>query len=141
MPIDEAGNLVDQTPNNTQSFDVEAHAPPLYGEHVLDQLYAEIDPSGYMTPGGPSGMNTPFYQQSRSGSAENLASMDQVTNTAIRAEALSNRLQNLNSSSRNNSFLQRNRVAGSGTATPYGPPGDELHHGHGSGTSIGHAQP
>ncbi|KAJ9640379.1 hypothetical protein H2199_005918 [Coniosporium tulheliwenetii] len=47
-------------------------APPGYGQHHFDQLWDNIDPSGYMTPGARSGINTPFYSQSRNGSAENL---------------------------------------------------------------------
>lgn len=54
-------------------------APPVYGEHQFDQLYSEIDLSGFMTPaGGASGVGTPFASQSRSGSTENLTSMDAV---------------------------------------------------------------
>ncbi len=47
-------------------------APPGYGQHHFDQLWDNIDPSGYMTPGARSGINTPFYSQSRNGSAETL---------------------------------------------------------------------
>jgi len=134
MPIDESGNLLDQTPNSTRSTDIGAHAPPLYGEHVLDQLYADFDNSGILTPMPQSGMSTPFYAQSRSGSSENLSSMDGVANNAVRPDALSHRLQNLALNNRNSAFLRRNGGSGSGSNTPHGI--DELHHGHGSSASM-----
>lgn len=118
MPIDESGNLLDQTPNMTQSVNINQSAPPLYGEHVLDQLYADIDQSGLMTPAPQSGMSTPFFAQSRNGSSENLHSLDSVANGAVPPHALSNRLQNLAASSRNSSFLRRGNQSGSGSNTP-----------------------
>lgn len=78
MPFDDQGNLVDQSPS-TPTEELGTIAPPGYGEHVLDQLYEDVDTSGFMTPGGvltpnvQSGLNSPFYAQSRSGSSENLA--------------------------------------------------------------------
>lgn len=141
MPIDESGNLLDQTPNSTRSLDIAAHAPPLYGEHILDQLYADIDQTGIMTPAPQSGMATPFYSQSRSGSNENLAalsSMDGVASSAVRPEALSHRLQNLAMSSRNNSFYRRPHAGGSGGNTPLYHPNhdDSLHHGYASNPNF-----
>lgn len=63
-------------------------APPVYGEHRFDQLYSEVDLSGFMTPaGGASGIGTPFTSHSRTTSAENLTSMDALT--------LQSRLHNL----------------------------------------------
>lgn len=104
---------------STQSTDMGQHAPPLYGEHVLDQLYADVGSTGIMTPAPQSGMNTPFNGLSRSGSAENLASLNGVANQtgAVAPAALSSRLQNLdlNARSRNSSFQ---RLAGSGHHTP-----------------------
>ena len=74
-------------------------APPLYGEHLFDQLYSEVDASGYMTPAGElSGINTPFTSQSRTASTENLTSMDAVTNSGFAATVLHNRLHNLENS-------------------------------------------
>lgn len=134
MPIDEAGELLDQTPNSVQSTDIGAHAPPLYGEHVLDQLYADFDNSGLLTPMPQSGMSTPFYSQSRSGSNENLSSMDGIASNAIRPDALSHRLQNLAANNRNSSFLRHHGGNGSGSNTPHG--NDDLHHGHGSNASL-----
>jgi hypothetical protein len=116
---------VDQTPMSTQSTDIIQHAPPLYGEHILDQLYADMDQTGFMTPAQQSGMNTPFYSQSRTGSSENLASLDGAShpNGAVPPAALSSRLQNLNAGSRNSGFLRRNHGTGSGGNTPHSLPG------------------
>lgn len=126
MPLSEDGCLVDQTPMSTQSTDITSHAPPLYGEHVLDQLYADIDQSGIMTPAPQSGMNTPFYNLSRSGSSENIASLDGTINPngAVPPAALENRLQNLNlhTGSRNSSFLRTHPGLASGGNTPLSHP-------------------
>ncbi len=141
MPIDESGNLLDQTPNGNFSVDVDAHAPPLYGEHILDQLYADIDPSGFRTPAPQSGMSTPYFNQSRSrsGSNENMTSMNGIASTEVRPDALSSRLQNLDvglsSSSRNGSgFFRRGHASGSGGNTP-------LRHGYGSTGSMQNSVP
>lgn len=120
MPLTSDGRLVDQTPLSTQTADIVQHAPPLYGEHILDQLYADVDQSGIMTPAPQSGMNTPFnHSLSRAGSHENLASLNEPShpNGAVPAAVLSSRLQSLNMSSRNNSF-RRLQNGGSGTNTP-----------------------
>jgi arrestin-related trafficking adapter 4/5/7 len=132
MPIDESGNLVDQTPNENLSLDIGAQPPPTYRDHIFDQLYANIDNSGFRTPAPQSGMSTPFYNQSRSGSAENVSpSMDRIAGTDIRPDVLSNRLQNL---SRNNSLRRRNNGSISGGNTP-------PQHGHGSSTSLQNSFP
>lgn len=85
--------------------EVNQNAPPIYGLHQLDELYNDIDPSGFMTPGGwrstmNSGANTPFFAQSRRGSAEDL-SLDAVahsqdTGPGVSTIALQHRLANLN---------------------------------------------
>lgn len=98
LPIDENNNLLDQTPQSTRRAADEfaaSQAPPLYGEHQFDQLYSEVDPNGYLTPGPNSGPGTPFGPLSRNISAENLASMNALTNTDISASALHSRLTNL----------------------------------------------
>lgn len=124
MPMSADGCLLDQTPLSTQSIDIAHHAPPLYGEHILDQLYADMDQSGLMTPAPQSGMNTPFYNRSASGSGshENLASLGEEPhpNGAVPPAALSSRLQNLNTNSRNNSS-RRLYGPGSGSNTPHPP--------------------
>lgn len=124
MPLTADGCLVDQTPMSTQSTDITSHAPPLYGEHVLDQLYADMDQSGLMTPAPQSGMNTPFNGLSRAGSSENLAleGMATTPNGAVLPAALSSRLQNLNTGSLNSSFLRRQVGSGSGGNTPHSVP-------------------
>lgn len=97
LAIDENNNLVDQTPQSAQRAinSIAQQAPPLYGEHQFDQLYSELDPSGYRTPGAGSGPGTPFGTLSRNLSTENLASMNALTNTDISASALHSRLSNL----------------------------------------------
>jgi hypothetical protein len=120
MPLSANGELVDQTPLSTQTTDVAHHAPPLYGEHILDQLYADVDQSGMMTPAPQSGMNTPFYNQSRAGSHENLASLNEAAHPtgAVPPAALSSRLQNLNATSRSNSFRRVHPSSGANTPHP-----------------------
>jgi arrestin-related trafficking adapter 4/5/7 len=131
MPLDESGNLLDQTPGSVQSLDLETHAPPLYGEHILDQLYGDIEHSA-----AQSGMNTPAHNRSRSGSQEDLGTIDGIVGTEVGLDALSSRLQNLNSSNPTTSgigsFFRRHNGFSSGGNTP-------LHHGHGSTSSMQHA--
>jgi hypothetical protein len=127
MPLTSDGRLVDQTPMSTQSTDIVQHAPPLYGEHILDQLYADVDQSGMMTPAPQSGMNTPFYNHSRTGSAENLAALTSGPQSphpdgAVPPAALSSRLQNLNLGSRNNSFHRLHHGGESEGNTPHSQP-------------------
>lgn len=98
LAIDENNNLLDQTPQSSRraADEFAAHqAPPLYGEHRFDQLYSEVDPNGYRTPGPGSGPGTPFGPLSRNISAENLASMNALTNTDISPSALHSRLTSL----------------------------------------------
>lgn len=121
MPLSADGCLVDQTPMSTQSTDIVQHAPPLYGQHVLDQLYADMDQTGFMTPAPQSGMNTPFYTQSRHGSSENLAALNGAAHPAgaVPPADLSNMLLNI---SRNRSFLGRHPGNGTGNTTPHHQP-------------------
>lgn len=128
MPLDADGALVDQTPSAAQSADMSQHAPPLYGHHMLDQLYADFDNTGFMTPAPQSGMSTPFFSQSRRGSSENLPSFEDSTHPAgaVPPAALSSRLSNL-PISRNSSFLGRHPGTGSGANTPYHQPRDVDH--------------
>lgn len=97
LAIDENNNLVDQTPQSSRrTADELAHqVPPLYGQHQFDQLYSELDPSGYRTPGPCSGPGTPFSTLSRNLSVDNLASMNALTETDISASALHSRLTSL----------------------------------------------
>ncbi|GAP91271.1 putative carbon catabolite repression protein [Rosellinia necatrix] len=95
MPIDEDGNLVPQSPSAPAEI-LDEHrnmAPPGYGQHVLDQLYEDVDISGILTPGVQSGLSTPFYGHSRAGSSENLAAT--ANGAAVPPAALSHRLQSM----------------------------------------------
>ncbi|KAK1988071.1 arrestin [Colletotrichum cereale] len=112
MPLDEHGVLVDQAPGAPAQPEVTRIAPPGYGEHVLDQLYEDVDMSGFQTPGVQSGFSSPFYAQSRAGSSENLASLAMMSGHGIAPAALSSRLQNvsLDPTHRNTSFNSLNAI-------------------------------
>ncbi|KAJ4983988.1 arrestin [Stagonosporopsis vannaccii] len=107
-PNEDQSVVVDQNLLSQQAIadEVNQNAPPTYGLHQLDELYNDIDPSGFMTPGGwrstmNSGANTPFFAQSRRGSAEDL-SLDAVAHQqdgpGVSTIALQHRLANLNMS-------------------------------------------
>lgn len=115
IPFDEHGDLVNQAPGteaaaaNTRAGTI---APPGYGEHILDQLYEDVDISGFQTPAIQSGVSSPFYSQSRSGSAENLAGM--MHGAPITPAALSSRLANvsMDPSQRNTSYHSLHSASG-----------------------------
>lgn len=95
--------------------------PPQYGEHQFDQLYSDIDPSGYMTPAGAaSGRATPFQSRSRSVSTENLASMDGVASSDFGASVLQSRLSNLDVAGSNRGARDRSQLSTSGDGTEPG---------------------
>ena len=100
LPIDDNNNLVDSSGRAAISaFGLNDLTPPQYGEHQFDQLYSEIDPSGYVTPGGPrSGLTTPFQGRSRSVSAEGVSvgAEDDTTTSGIPVSVLQSRLNSLN---------------------------------------------
>ncbi|KAI4614243.1 uncharacterized protein J4E87_009640 [Alternaria ethzedia] len=128
-PNEDQSVVVDQNILNAQAIqdEVNQNAPPTYGLHQLDSLYNDIDPSGFMTPGGVhsmmnSGANTPFYAQSRRGSAEDLTSLDAAVHQpggGASAAALQHRLANLSMhhSDRPTRF-QPTRQHSSGESTP-----------------------
>ncbi|KAH7319761.1 arrestin domain-containing protein [Stachybotrys elegans] len=151
--LDEQGNLVHQEPSaSAQSGSEDGPvAPPGYGEHVLDQLYADVDMSGFRTPGfatpgfaSPgmqSGVNSPLYAQSRTGSVENLAAM--ADSMAITPAALQSRLANvsLDPSNRTTSYMSVhaalsgvNSGFNSGMASPTGHGGRPTRHDIASGS-------
>lgn len=110
-------------------------APPGYGEHILDQLYDDVDThgpySGMQTPAIQSGVNTPFYALSRAGSAENLHEMHGM---AVPPAALSSRLQDvsLSASNRNHSYnsLSGSAINGAttnGATTPHSQTAESRH--------------
>ncbi|KAM3415390.1 hypothetical protein BST61_g8916 [Cercospora zeina] len=81
LPVDERNEVSANTSgvsdaelNNTETVVV---APPEYGRHQLDQMYSDIDVSGFMSRAG-SGPGTPagLYAQSRRGSHENVLSLN-----------------------------------------------------------------
>ena len=115
MPIDDDNNLVNrgsQTVSAAAAMD--ELTPPQYGEHQFDQLYNDIDPTGYITPaGGPSGMSTPFQSQSRSVSTDNLASLAGVASSDFAANMLQSRLHNLNMTSINRFTQDRSHPSNS----------------------------
>ncbi|KAF2670337.1 hypothetical protein BT63DRAFT_413073 [Microthyrium microscopicum] len=70
-------------------------APPTYGTHLLDQLYDDIDPAGYL-----SGIATPANFMSRNHSVENFASLLSATfpNSAETSEEDSSRSSSITDS-------------------------------------------
>jgi arrestin-related trafficking adapter 4/5/7 len=132
-PREDQSVVVDPNILNAEAMRDEAHqnAPPTYGLHQLDEIYHGIDQSGFMTPGGlgsmvNSGANTPFYGHSRSGSVENLGSLDAVADSAS-AAALHNRLHNLSMNQEQPVRLAPSRHHSSGGSTPHSPPDETLH--------------
>ncbi|ROT36277.1 hypothetical protein SODALDRAFT_335353 [Sodiomyces alkalinus F11] len=123
MPPDEHGVLVDQPGTSALAppeADASTIAPPGYGEHVLDQLFEDVDQSGFHTPAIHSGVSSPFYSQSqsRAGSSENLAALSGMTTlNGVPPAALTSRLQNvsLNSTNRNTSATSLADLATSGS--------------------------
>ncbi|KAK3114343.1 hypothetical protein LTR53_007430 [Teratosphaeriaceae sp. CCFEE 6253] len=83
LPVDER-NEVCGTVNGTSHEELNNNettlaAPPEYGRHQLDQIFSDIDPTGYMSragsaPATPHGLSA----QSRRASNENLASLNGV---------------------------------------------------------------
>lgn len=146
-PGEDQSVVVDQAVLSQQAIqdEVKQNAPPTYGLHQLDELYNDIDPSGFMTPGGHasignSGATTPFYAHSRSGSAENLASLDATLGGShgggISTVALQHRLANLN----------LNQLRGNPSSSRYIPSrgySTQSHHSHhnSSGGSTPHSFP
>lgn len=123
MPLSEDGCVVNQLPSGTDPTDIASHAPPLYGQHILDQLYDEFDPAGIMTPAPQSGMNTPFHALSRRGSHEDLSAANNAPNNgagAVPPATLTSILQNLNDDPRQ-SIMRRRTTPNSGGNTPFHP--------------------
>ncbi|KAM0246396.1 hypothetical protein ACHAQJ_010232 [Trichoderma viride] len=118
IPFDEQGNLLNQAPGGaTLEQDLGSSAPPGYGEHVLDQLYDEVDVTGFQTPAVHSGFNSPFYGHSRAGSSENLAAFS--LSAAVTPAALSSRLADvsIDPSQRNGSYQSVQNASGRASPT------------------------
>jgi hypothetical protein len=91
--MDDEGNLVRQHPLQGTGSESRGGAPPVYGQHVLDQLYDDVDQSGLQTPLAQSGTSSPYYAHSRVGSSEDLLAT--VPGIPIPPAALSSRLQSM----------------------------------------------
>jgi arrestin-related trafficking adapter 4/5/7 len=87
-------------------------APPVYGEHVLDQLFNDAHSSAASTPGVESGTNSPAYASSLGESDADLVSPD--VGQLIPPEALSSRLQGMATEP----IFLRSPAIGPGEATP-----------------------
>jgi len=123
MPLDEHGNLVRQLPLAHVSNQAESMAPPSYSEHMLDQLYEDIEPVPLHTPTGClSGINSPLHGHSRTPSTENLAAV--FHGTAISPALLTSRLQSMSLEQRHrNSSWNSNLSAAGGMSRHSTPPG------------------
>ncbi|EUC46509.1 hypothetical protein COCMIDRAFT_92659 [Bipolaris oryzae ATCC 44560] len=128
-PNEDQSVVIDQSILSQQAIqdEVNQNAPPTYGLHQLDELYNDIDPSGFMTPGGyrsmmNSGANTPFFAQSRRGSTEDLTSLDAAMHQpggGASAAALQHRLANLSMNhSDHPTRFHPSRQNSSGDSTP-----------------------
>ncbi|KAI0514954.1 arrestin [Xylaria bambusicola] len=122
MPLDDEGNLVSASAgtSDTALDDSRNMAPPGYGQHILDQLYDDVDLSGIMTPGVQSGISTPFYALSRAGSTDNLAPL--AYGAGITPAALSSRLQSVSlEAGQDRTYFLPQTDPGSGAMTPHHP--------------------
>ena len=141
LPLDENNNMIHRA-SQTITAEALTSAPPMYGEHRFDQLYNDVDPSGYMTPaGGVSGIATPFYSQSASTSNENLASMDMMASGDLPPSILQHRLNDLEVSGASRFARDRSHASASEGATPEpefqeGRQGEDATHLHSSGRSY-----
>ncbi|ERT01907.1 carbon catabolite repression protein CreD [Sporothrix schenckii 1099-18] len=119
IPLDEQGNLTAPTGSaTTNATNLSTIAPPGYGEHILDQLYDEVDVHNLQTPAPMSAIQSPMYGMSRAGSSENLASMHNPS-IPVHPAALTSRLQDV--SAREVAFRRNNS---SSILTPPGSSSD-----------------
>jgi arrestin-related trafficking adapter 4/5/7 len=108
MPICAEGCLVDQAPQSLQEADRASHPPPLYSEHILDQLYAVADQPLLTTYGHQSGMDVPSCSYSCSSSPANfLPFAERLSASSFPHVDLSSRLQNSEATSRNSNAIRR----------------------------------
>lgn len=124
IPLDEQGNLTCPARHSTSPAEVTTIAPPGYGEHILDQLYDEMDVHNLQTPAPMSAVHSPLYGLSRAGSSENLASM--AASMPVPPAALTSRLQDVSLREAAAARRNRNSTHGitppiSGVSTPYSP--------------------
>ncbi|OAA61068.1 carbon catabolite repression protein [Niveomyces insectorum RCEF 264] len=117
IPLDEQGNLTCPSGTSASADGFANTAPPGYGEHVLDQLYDDMDVHNLQTPAPLSTVHSPMYGLSRAGSSENLAAA--TASVPVPPAALTSRLQDVSS---REAVVQRNR--GSTIVTPPGSSSD-----------------
>ncbi|KAI9673003.1 MAG: hypothetical protein M1817_003167 [Caeruleum heppii] len=93
LMVDASNQVPSGSDINVQTLrDIEMAAPPLYGAHQFDQLWSDVDSSGYRTPAMLlSGVNTPDV---RRGSYDTLAPLT-PQQEAFPPQALRQRLSNL----------------------------------------------
>lgn len=97
LGIDDNNNLTTRNSRAIDAATINHMAPPVYGHHQLDQLYSDVDFSGFQTPAGlASEVGTPFGAQSRAASVDNLTSINETASSEVAANTLRNRLDNLN---------------------------------------------
>ncbi|KAI9827880.1 MAG: hypothetical protein M1826_006186 [Phylliscum demangeonii] len=97
LMVNEFNQLVGPVVDGSEALQrLEEPAPPTYGERHFDQLWSDIDPSGFMTPAGRS---TPLRARSQNASAENLGALAAIAERhdphAIHPRALHTRLSSL----------------------------------------------
>ncbi|KAL2353487.1 hypothetical protein BJ546DRAFT_846579 [Cryomyces antarcticus] len=147
LPVDEENNVV-RTPNQISDEQLNSNEasqvpPPEYGAHGLDQLYHDMDMTGFSTPVPgryTSGASTPLglYAHSRNASAENLQSLDGMTaglaapnSHGEHAEILQSRLASLQEQgSSAQARLLNGHHSVSGGATPHSELIERDHHRH-----------
>lgn len=97
LGIDDNNNLTTRNSRAIDAATISHMAPPVYGHHQLDQLYSDVDFSGFQTPAGlASEVGTPFGARSRAASVDNLTSINETASSEVAANTLRNRLDNLN---------------------------------------------
>ncbi|KAI9826544.1 MAG: hypothetical protein M1832_006140 [Thelocarpon impressellum] len=122
-------------------------APPLYGEHTFDQLWSDIDPSGYTTPvEGSSPVNSPGAR-SRNASYESLAALGAPAlhdHGVMAAQALRQRLTDLhdpNATRQPRSLQEASQVIGNMSMTPISRTPDQDSRSRASPTGHGQGAP
>jgi len=91
--VDSSGNHLSEEQLNNRGDDA---APPLYAHHQLDELFEDVQISGYQTA-IPSGMTSPMGPLSRTGSTDNLLMLRHTVplDHEINSAALRTRLSSL----------------------------------------------
>jgi arrestin-related trafficking adapter 4/5/7 len=107
MPINAEGCLVDQAPQSLQEANIASHPPPLYSEHILDQLYAVPEQSLLTTYGPHYGTDVPpCSRSSSSSSASFLPSTGRLSEDGFPHVDLSSRTQYSEATSHNSNAIR-----------------------------------